>query len=713
MVAHVLIEISNIDKTFTYLIPSDLKAKVGCRCLVPFGNRCLEGFIIKIDASFDCDYELKHIIELVDDTPVLNKELLDLGYYLSKKTLCTLTSAYQTMLPRALKARSGKKINKKKILYLKKISDYEPTNDKEKVLLDLLENKDISLKEASDVSKYTVDKLIQKGVIEKYLKEVYRLDDSIIISKEKKVLTAEQINVIQNIHLNTFKPYLLHGVTGSGKTEVYMQVIEKVLKEGKEVIMLVPEISLTPQLVDTFKKRFGNQIALLHSRLSNGEKYDEWRKIVRQEVSIVIGARSAVFAPLTNIGVIIIDEEHSSTYKQENNPRYNAIDLALYRARKYNCPLVLGTATPSIESYTKTTLGVYQLLEMKKRINDMFPQILLVDMKKEMSNRNYIFSDILKTKINETLTKKEQVILLLNRRGFTTIIQCRNCGSVHKCPKCDIPLIYHLKENIMKCHYCNYVTKKINICPTCKSNEINERGMGTEKLEQEVLKSFPKARVLRMDIDTTQTKNAHQKILNSFKNEDYNILIGTQMIAKGLDFPKVTLVGVINGDATLNIPDFRSGERTFQLLSQVAGRSGRSDLNGSVIIQAFNTDHYSLIYAKNNDYLSFYRKEMSIRKQLQYPPFYNLCLIKIQGINDDDCKKEGLKIVKYLKEHLKDEIILGPTPAIIPKINTKYFYQIIIKFKDTKKIYNNLKFINDQYRKGKVNVSIDFNPIKI
>lgn len=713
MVAEVLVEIEKLDKTFTYLIPSNLNIQIGIRVLVPFGRQKLEGFVVAIKDEIPSEYKLKEIIEVIDDNPILNNELLKLGKYLSKKTLCTLTSAYQTMLPSALKAKVNTKINKKTVLYIKKIKEYTPVTEKEKIILNLLSNKDISLKEANSISSYVVNKLIDKGIIEKYEKEVYRLEEDIEKQDEEKKLTEEQKMVISKINLNSFKPYLLHGVTGSGKTEVYMQLIKKVINKNKQALVLVPEISLTPQLVETFKKRFGNDIAILHSHLSKGEKYDEWRRIVRKEVNIVIGARSAVFAPLTNVGIIIIDEEHSNTYKQENNPRYNAIDIGLYRAKFYNCPIVLGSATPSIESYTRAKTNIYELLEMKNRVNNNLPKVTLVDMKEEIRKKNNIFSQLLKDKINEKLNNNEQVIILLNRRGYTTITTCNNCGFTHKCPNCDIPLTYHLKSKKMVCHYCNYETNKLFKCPNCGSTDIKERGMGTEKLEEEITKEFSKAKVVRMDVDTTRTKQAHKKIITDFENEKYNILIGTQMIAKGLDFPKVTLVGVINGDATLNIPDFRSGERTFQLLNQVAGRAGRSSLLGEVIIQGFNTDHYSLICAKNHDYLSFYNEEMKIRKILKYPPFYNLCLIKIQGINAIKCEEESNKIITYLKNNLKDEIILGPTTAMIPKVNNIYHYQIIIKYKDTKKIYQYLKFINDKYANNKITVGIDFNPNKI
>ncbi len=713
MVASVLVEVRKIDKEFTYHVPTSLESSIqkGIRCMVPFGSQTLEGFIVDIQDSITCDYELKDIISLVDVNPVLNSEMLDLGKYISKKTLCTLTSAYQNMLPTALKAKKVNKVNIKKALFIRLVKDYEP-NEKEKVLIDKLRINDLSLKEASSISTYIVNKLIKNGIIEKYEKEVYRLTDDIVFKDDTKVLTDEQNNVINSVSFNTFKPYLLHGVTGSGKTEVYMQLIKKALDLNKQCIVLVPEISLTPQLVSTFKRRFGSSIAILHSRLSDGEKYDEWRKVERKEVSIVIGARSAIFAPFTDLGLIVIDEEHSSTYKQENNPLYHAIDIALYRGKTYNCPVVLGSATPTIESYTRAKNGVYELLEMKKRVNNNLPLVTLVDMKNEIKKHNFVFSSILKERLNECLNKGEQAIILLNRRGYTTISTCGNCGFTHKCPNCDIPLTYHLKSKKMRCHYCNYETNKLYKCPECGSDRINERGMGTEKLEELIKAEFNKAKVIRMDVDTTSTKQAHAKIIKEFEDGNYNVLVGTQMIAKGLDFPLVTLVGVINADAGLNIPDFRSAERTYHLISQVAGRAGRSSLSGEVIIQGFNMDHYSFLRAKNHDYVGFYNDEMRIRKTLKYPPFYNLCLIKISGLDANKCEEESSKIYAYLKDNI-DDIILGPSASLMPKLNNNYYYQIIIKYKDTKKIYPYLKYISDKYINSNIKVVIDFNLNKI
>ena len=711
MYVEVLVEIKakNLDKTFTY--KTDLNIKVGSRVLVPFGRLKLEGFVLKIHNNKP-DYEVKDIISVIDSEPVLNSEMLKLGEYISKKTLCNLIHAYQTMLPNALKVKNGRVINKKMVSYIELIDkEYTTKSLSQNKIIDLL-NKEGKVKksELNKISVSSVNTLLKNNIIKESIEEEYRLNDDTIVTQDKKELTNEQKNVLSSIEYDKFKPYLLHGVTGSGKTEVYMRVIDNVLSENKEAIVLVPEISLTPQLVRIFK----NRLAILHSGLSDGEKYDEWRKIERKEVSIVIGARSAIFAPFTNLGVIIIDEEHSTTYKQENTPKYNAIDIALYRAKNYNIPVILGSATPSIESYTRAKTGIYELLEMTKRVNDSLPKTILVDMKDEIKSGSRIISRVLREKINDRLSKGEQVIILLNRRGYSTVCTCHNCGFTLKCPKCDIPLTYHKSSNIMRCHYCGYGVKKPNICPECKSDDISFFGMGTERLEQYIKDEFKSARVVRMDQDTTSRKGAHEKIINDFKDLKYDILIGTQMISKGLDFPKVSLVGVINADQSLNIPDFRSSERTFQLLNQVAGRAGRSDIEGEVIFQGFNMDHYSIIDACNNDYLSFYKEELRIRKILNYSPYFNLCLIKIKDKSFEDAYREANKIVKHLNsKNMKDVIVLGPSPSMIPKINNIYNEQVIIKFKNTNEPMKELIFINERYRNSKVNVDIDINPIRL
>lgn len=708
------LKVKGIDQTFTYLVPDKYKdkIKIGIRVLVPFGTQKLEGFVLGFNNK-DVDYKLKNIIDVIDREPVLTSEMLELGKYISSKTLCNLISAYQTMLPRALKAKSGFIVNKKYVTYLKLIDiNYVPKNNSQKEIIDILKENDRLKSDLVNISKSSINTLIKNNIIVEEKREEYRINEDNYKENSNIILNDDQEKVVKRVIecKNQFKPFLLHGVTGSGKTEVYMHIIEEIIKDDKEVIVLVPEISLTPQLVNNFKKRFGNMIAILHSGLNDGEKYDEWRKIINKEVKIAIGARSCIFAPLANIGMIIIDEEHTDTYKQENNPRYNAIDIALKRAKTYNCPVVLGSATPSIESYTRAKSNIYELLTLNKRVNNQMPLVKLIDMKDEIRKGNSLFSSELKESIINCLNNNEQVILLLNRRGYSTVITCKNCGYTVKCPNCDIPLTYHKSSNKMNCHYCDYSTYKPNICPECRSKNINSLGLGTEKLEEEVRNTF-NCRVVRMDVDTTSRKGSHERIINDFKNKKYDVLIGTQMISKGLDFEDVTLVGVINGDASLNIPDFRSSERTYALLNQVAGRSGRSKKKGKVIIQGFNIDHYSIVKASKHDYIGFYNEEMNIRKILSYPPYYNLTLIKISGKNYNEVYEEANKIYSYLNKNINNVIILGPSNCNIPKINNKYYMQIILKYKNTNLIINSLIFINNRYKKNnKVNVDVDINP---
>ena len=721
MVADILVELKakNIVNTFTYLIPKNMRVEIGMRVLVPFGNQKLEGFVLKIKDLVEIDYKLKSIISCIDETPVLNKEMLELGSFMQSKTLCSLITCYQTMLPKALKAKNGVVVNKKYNTYVVINNEIEPIlkNDKQAEIYNLIKSKNkILKKEVNDISISSVKTLLSKKYIMEIKEEDYRIHNNIEIKECNIKLNDEQQIVVDSVlkDINKFSPFLLYGVTGSGKTEVYMHIIKEVIKKGKEALLLVPEISLTPQIVSLFKERFGDEIAILHSGLNDGEKYDEWRKIERKEVKIVIGARSAVFAPLTNIGCIIIDEEHSDTYKQENNPKYNAIDMALHRANYHNCPIILGSATPKIESYTRANLGVYKLLTMKNRVNNNLPKTILVDMQKELKKGNRILSEILIDKINERLSKNEQVILLLNRRGYNTVITCHDCGYTQKCPKCDIPFTYHKSSNTMRCHYCGYGDKKIIKCPVCQSDNINNFGLGTQKLEEAIIKMFNTS-VIRMDVDTTSRKGAHEKILNDFRNKKYSILIGTQMIAKGLDFANVTLVGVLNGDASLNIPDYRSAERTYSLLNQVAGRAGRGSIPGEVIIQGFNVDHYSIVLASKHDYDNFYNEEMKIRKKLLYPPYCNLALIRIMGKSYDNVVKESDKIANYLNSNLNKKVtVLGPSSANMPKINDIYYFQIILKYKDTKEIKNSLKYILEKYQNNRtINVDVDFCPYKI
>lgn len=726
MYACVIVEITAkaVDKMFTYKIPDKYQGliKIGARVKVPFGSQTLEGFVLSITNQVELDYEVREIIELIDKEPLLNDEMLYLGNEISKKTLCSKISAYQVMLPKALKASYKTNIKIKEDKYIKlSLSKNEVINyiekcryDKQKQILSyLLENKELKITKIDS----TINTLIKNNLITLEKRESYRYNYTTNKKDKKVTLNDEQLHVINTILNNKdiANTYLLYGVTGAGKTEVYMNLIESVINNGKTAIMLVPEISLTPQIVERFILRFGNNVAILHSGLNDGEKYDEYRKIIEGKVEIVVGARSAIFAPLKNLGIIIIDEEHTSTYKQDNHPRYHARDVAILRSEYHNCPLLLGSATPSLESMARACNKVYTLLTITKRAgNSHLPNVYLVDMKEEIKKGNNIFSSFLDKKIREKLNKNEQIILLLNRRGYTSTETCNACGETIKCPNCDISLTYHKTSDMLRCHYCGYSTKKYLRCPKCNSADLKDLGLGTQKLEEELNKRY-NAKVVRMDIDTTSKKGEHQKIIEDFGGHKYDILVGTQMISKGLDFPMVTLVGVVNADASLNIPDFRSSERTFQLLSQVSGRAGRSELSGEVIIQTYNPEHYSMLLTKRHDYLTFYKEEMKIRKLLNYSPYYYIILVRISTKDYELSFKEAKKIGDYLKQNLSSTTyILGPSMANIFRIDNVYYQQCIIKYKKDDKIFEVLTKLDEHYKgNSKVNVEIDIDPNRL
>lgn len=722
MYASVLIEYNSksLNKTFDYRIPDNINIKIGNKVKVLFNNRIIYGIVINIKDNTEYE-QTNEILDVVNPNIYLNNELLELGKYLSKETLTTLIKAYQTMLPSSLKVKNIKNNYNKyeEYLVLNKdknfITNYIKENTRSKVkiniLEELLEKQSINKKNVSSVYK----KLLEEDIIKIEKKRIYRLSFDNIKEVNYK-LTENQENVVKNIDLKTYNTYLLHGLTGSGKTVVYIDLMKKVISLGKKAIMLVPEISLTTQMVNRLKNSFKNDIAILHSGLSDGEKYDEYTKINNNEVNVVVGTRSAIFSPLKNIGIIIIDEEHSSTYKQESNPRYNAIDMAKWRCKFNNCPLLLGSATPSLESFARAQKGVYKLLELNKRVNNYeMPEVKLVNMAQEMKKRNMIFSDELKHEINNTLKNKKQAMILLNRRGFSTFVSCQNCGYVYKCPHCEITLTYHKSKNSLRCHYCGF-TKFLDIkCPNCKEDAIRDFGTGTEKIETELKKIFPEAKIIRMDRDTTTKKGSHEKYINLIEEGKVDIIVGTQMISKGLDFPNINLVGVINADETLNIPDFRSNERTFQLLNQVSGRAGRSGIKSKVIIQTFNTDNIIFEFIKNNDYISFFKYEMELRKKLKYPPYYYIISIKICSKDYELASKNSTKIYNYLKNNIeKQSIILGPSTASLFKLNNIYRFQIIIKYKYDNKIFDSLKFIDNLYITEKnIFLEIDNNPISI
>lgn len=719
LIIGVLVELSNknIDRVFDYSVPDCFldKIKLGIRVKVPFGKMELEGFVVEIKGS--SDVEIKDILDVIDDEAILNSELLELGKKMQEATLATLISCYQIMLPKALKAKNGQVINKKFDTYYylnKDIVCYGKLSASQEKIINLCMEKEFVLrKELVDISLSSLNTLIKKNILLEKKLEHYRLSYNEKI-EAKKELTNDQKLVVDEVLANTgYFPYLLFGVTGSGKTEVYMELIEDSLNKGKTSIVLVPEISLTPQMVLRFQKRFGDNIAAIHSALSDGEKYDEWRRIVSGDAKIVIGARSAIFAPLNNIGMIIIDEEHSDSYKQDDsNPRYNAKDIALLRGKYHNCPVIMGSATPSLEVFARAKKGVFKLLELPNRINGKsLPKINIIDMNEMISKTKGHFSPVLLEAINDRLLKNEQIILLLNRRGYSSFVTCKNCGYTFKCPNCDITLTYHKSSRTLRCHYCGYGTKVYDTCPECHEKSINDLGVGTEKVEEELNKLFPESKILRMDFDTTSRKGMHEKMIKDFKNHEYDILLGTQIVSKGLDFDNVTLVGVINADTSLNIPDFRSSETTFSLLAQVAGRAGRSDKEGEVVIQTFNPEHYAIQYTKRYDYLGFYNKEMSIRRELKYPPYYYICYVKISGKDNKYIYEESLKVTKLFHNKLINMIILGPSPCTIFKLNNIYRYGIILKYKSDEGLREVLNKVIEHYKDNRnIKIDVNFNP---
>ena len=534
------------------------------------------------------------------------------------------------------------------------------------------------------------------------------------------VLNEEQEAAVQAITQQIGqggKPFLLEGVTGSGKTEVYLQVIQEALSRGKTAIMLVPEISLTPQVTNRFISRFGKKVAILHSGLSNGERYDEWRKVERGEAQVVVGARSAIFAPLKNIGAIIIDEEHEASYKQDSNPRYHARDVALLRAKYNQAVLVLGSATPSLESRARAGKDVYHFLQLTKRAKPQaqIPEVEIVDFRDYIGqNEASNFTPVLLEAIQDKIDRKEQVVLMLNRRGYSSFVMCRECGTVDTCPNCDISLTLHMDTKSMNCHYCGFSKGIPHTCPNCSSRSIRYYGTGTQKASDELAEAFPQARILRMDVDTTRKKGSHEQILKEFGEGRADILLGTQMIAKGLDFPNVTLVGVLNADTALNLPDFRSSERTFQLLTQVAGRAGRAEKEGHVIIQSYNPKHYAITFAKNQDYEGFYAYEMSIRKQLAYPPYYFTVGLTLSHKIEAEVVKKSYEVLNMIRSGLSDKVqILGPTPKPIARTHNLYHYQLIIKYRFEEHLQEVLNQILDwtQEKDNKdLRLSIDHEP---
>ena len=739
MVAEIIINsiVKTLNRVFDYNIPEELadKIKIGSRVLVPFGNgkKLEDGFVINIKQS--SEYKIKNIVKFEEQA--FSKENIELAKWMSNRYFCNISDCLKLMLPPGTATKELENRTKEKLInfvYLAKETD-EIENAIEnkiiksekqiRVLKFLEENEEATVSDIemfTEASRAIVKTLEKNGFVEIVTKEVERnpfIHKNIQRDKKRKLTEEQQLafnTINKSIIEHEFKEFLIYGVTGSGKTEVYMQLIENILKQEKTAIVLVPEISLTPQMVDRFIARFGEEIiAVLHSKLSVGERYDQWNKIKNGDAKIVIGARSAIFAPIKNLGIIIIDEEHDDSYKSEMNPRYNAKEISKIIAKQNNIPLVLGSATPSVDIYYKAKQKEITLIELTKRANNSnLPNVEIVDLRNELAEGNRsMLSRRLYYLIQENIKNKKQTILFLNRRGFSTFIMCRDCGYVAKCPNCNISLTYHRKENMLKCHYCGHTENIIKVCPECKSEKVRYFGTGTQKLEEQVKKYFPEATTIRMDVDTVTKKNSHELIINKFKEENIDILIGTQMVVKGHHFPKVTLVGVIAADSSLNIDNYKASETTFDLLVQVAGRAGREKLHGNVIIQTYNPDNFCVQYAQKQDYNLFYNAEIHLREMLKYPPFCDIIMFGING----NIYKEVVEVSKFLYENLKkyniEGILLKPMPAPIDKIKNRYRWRMILKTTVTEEIITNInELLNKYYAQNYKNtrVIVDINP---
>lgn len=718
-------EALEIDRPFTYKVPEEFnnEIKIGQIVKVPFGkgNKTSEGFILNLKNDDNIKFKTKNIAAILVKDPVIDEDDINLIEFLREKTLCKYIDAFRLLIPVGI--MKGAKAKKKKVIVLKnedlsniknpdgykKIVEFFKTNSGKYTKSELINE--------HSISQYKLNKLIENEVLSIEEESVFRYNDRVYNKDSAKTLTIEQENIIREYINSDDKMFLLKGVTGSGKTEVYMKLVERVLLEGKSAIILVPEIALTPQMIERFKGRFGVNVALFHSKLSDGERFDEWFRVKEGKSKVIVGARSAIFLPAKNLGLIIIDEEHENTYKSEQNPKYQTKEVAEYLSELKGCKVILGSATPSIETYYRALTGEMKLLELNSRVdNKAMPPMKVIDMRNELKGGNKsLFSRELFIAIQERLKRKEQIILFLNRRGFSTFVSCRSCGYVFKCDECDISMTYH-KNGLLICHYCGKTKREPRECPKCHSKYVKFFGAGTQRVEEEVKKYFNNAGILRMDVDTTRDKHSYERIYNTFKNGEADILIGTQMVSKGLDFKNVTLVGILAADMSINIPDYRAAERTFQIITQVAGRAGRGDKQGEVLIQTYTPQHYSLQYAVNYDYEGFYKKEFTVRAMMKYPPFGKLLLINGTSKKEDLLKNFMHKItmmIKPLVENCLDIEILGPIPCMISKVKENYRWQIVIKGEFDSYFSKNIKEILYDENKNVYNdirISMDINP---
>ena len=726
-IVEVLIEYANysLDRPFSYIYKGNKKVDIGFRVLTKFNNREIVGYVVNTYESDktieqleeELGFKIGEIIDVIDDEPLLSDDLLKLADQVADYYIAPKISVLQSMLPPSLSPRKSA-LKKPKIAYdqyVKVINkDESGLTDKQIELLRLLSAEEKVLKKEIK-SKSVLDKLIEYERVEIVLVEKRRLAIPNYEYIAPPKLTNEQQGVIDEINSSNDLVYLLEGVTGSGKTEVYLSLSEQILKEGKSVLMLVPEISLTPMMMEYFLRRFENNVAILHSELTPAEKYDEYRKIANGECHVVVGARSAIFAPLKNIGLIILDEEHVESYKQDTTPFYHAREVAIMRGKMHKAKVILGSATPSLESRARAQKNIYHLLLLTNRVNNkQLPQTTIVNLGdyRNIDNNSYIFSKRLRAEISGVLSRKEQAILLINRRGFSTSVSCRKCGHIFRCPTCDIALTYHKSDNMLKCHHCDYVTKMPESCPECGSNYIMKTGFGTERIEDEVNRLFPEARTLRLDSDSAKIRTKIPTIIEQFRRKEADILIGTQMIAKGHDFPDVTLVGVVLADIGLSMPSFRSNERAFQLITQAVGRSGRKDKNGIAIIQTYMPNNYAITMAARQNYELFYRKEMNYRHLQSYPPYTYLASITLAGKNEDAVVLGMVNLIDILNNELGDEAqVLGPTIPYIPYEGDNFLRTALVKFKNYKIVQPVLKKIVSVYgAKSQIHLSINIDP---
>ena len=744
MIAEVIINsnVKNLNRIFDYHVPTKMEGTicVGDRILVPFGNKKTleEGFVIGLKDS--SNFKVKEIASIQEGVK-LTPENIELAKLMARRYFCNISDCIKLMLPPGTSSKLiENRVKEKTANFVYLIKDEEDIHEdienkviksekQKRVLLFLIQNDDIQtvdLEILTDTTSAVLRTLEKKGYIEIVQKPVER--NPFLHKKIEKTtnleLTEEQQKAFDCIHKSIaekeFKEFLIEGVTGSGKTEIYLQLIGEVLKKKKTAIVLVPEISLTPQMVDRFIARFGQEkIAVLHSKLSIGERYDQWNKIKNGDCKIVIGARSAIFAPISDLGLIIIDEEHDSSYKSETNPRYNAKELAGYLAKQNKIPLVLGSATPDMVTYYQAKNGIIELLRLTKRANHAtLPTVEVVDLRQELANGNRsILSTKLYDAIEENLKKKKQTILFLNRRGYSTFVMCRDCGYTVKCKNCDITMTYHAKGNKLKCHYCGFEQNNVTVCPECGGHHIKYFGTGTQKLEEEIHHLFPEASTIRMDIDTVSKKNSHEMILNQFKNENIDILIGTQMVVKGHHFPNVTLVGVIAADSSIFSEDYRANERTFQILTQVAGRAGREKEKGRVIVQTYNPENFAIECSKEQKYSVFYDTEIELRKQLKYPPFCDIISIVLTDTNESKVKMVSEKLYMALHRMIATNHMnvqaYQPLPCPIDKIKNKYRWRIILKGKLSNQIIELInRGIETLDTKG-IRIIVDTNPTNL